>query len=100
MGCSDCEFGSPLNPPNLGDFKSKFPIQSPPEWGSWGAEAADNEARKLAELTFFSHDRATDEIFRLAKSLAALADPIEPRIFANAATPENCESPTTKAVGQ
>ena len=66
---SDYEFGELPKSPILGDFKLKSPVQSPPEWGIWGAEADDNEAKKLVELTLSEN---LDHAPRL--------DPITPRV--------------------
>ncbi|KAM3116292.1 hypothetical protein [Phormidesmis sp. 146-33] len=35
--------GSPLNPPNLGDFEQEILSESPPDLGGWGAEALNTE---------------------------------------------------------
>ena len=43
--------GSPLNPPNWGTFNLNSGLEVPQNWGIWGAEALNNEAKELIELT-------------------------------------------------
>ncbi|KAM3090363.1 hypothetical protein ACKFKG_29670 [Phormidesmis sp. 146-35] len=42
--------GSPLNPLRVRDFEQEILSESPPDLGGWGAEALNNEAKKLYRI--------------------------------------------------